>query len=87
MDEIINKQKNLIATDNTEAAVCADCLLADIRSMIETTKNRLARSVNTELSNLYWGIGKRIRQDIIGQDRADYGEQIVLTLSRSLSMK
>jgi len=31
-----------------------------------------------------WRIGARIRHDILGQDRAAYGEQIVSTLSRQL---
>lgn len=34
---------------------------------------------------LYWRIGARIRRDILGQARADYGEQIVSTLSRQLT--
>ncbi len=87
MDERINKQENPRAIDttgNNDAVIGGDHLLADIRSMIETARRRLARAVNAELANLYWGIGRRIRQDIIGEGRAEYGAQILQTLSAKL---
>jgi hypothetical protein len=34
---------------------------------------------------LYWEIGGRIRRDILGDARAEYGNQIVSTLSRQLT--
>jgi predicted nuclease of restriction endonuclease-like (RecB) superfamily len=36
---------------------------------------------------LYWQIGQRIRQDILQEKRAGYGEQIVVTLSRQLEQE
>jgi predicted nuclease of restriction endonuclease-like (RecB) superfamily len=60
-------------------------LAADIRRLIEATRVRVAQTVNAELVLLYWQIGARIRRDILGQVRADYGEQIVSTLSRQLT--
>jgi hypothetical protein len=60
-------------------------LTADLRSLIETTRLRVARSVNAELVMLYWEIGSRIRRDILGDARAEYGNQIVSTLSRQLT--
>jgi predicted nuclease of restriction endonuclease-like (RecB) superfamily len=41
--------------------------------------------VNTALVWLYWNIGKRIREDILKQKRAEYGEQIVYAVCRELS--
>lgn len=35
--------------------------------------------------DLYWHIGRRIREDVLGNDRADYGKQIVSALRRDLS--
>jgi predicted nuclease of restriction endonuclease-like (RecB) superfamily len=60
-------------------------LAADIRTLIEASRFRAARTVNTELVLLYWQIGKRIREDILRQARSEYGEQIVSTLSRQLT--
>lgn len=34
---------------------------------------------------LYWRVGKRIRDEVLREQRADYGTQIVATLSRQLS--
>jgi predicted nuclease of restriction endonuclease-like (RecB) superfamily len=44
----------------------------------------VARQVNAALVLLYWRIGQRIRQDILKEKRAEYGEEIVPTLSAQL---
>jgi hypothetical protein len=54
-----------------------DQLLGDIRSLIEQSREQVARAVNTVLVKLYWQIGRRIRQDVLAEQRAEYGEQIV----------
>ena len=36
---------------------------------------------------LHWQIGSRIRQDILKEKRADYGEEIISTLSRQLAVE
>ena len=60
-------------------------LLSDLSLLIDSTRQRVARTVNAELVLMYWKMGARIHQDILGQERAAYGEQIVSTLSRQLS--
>jgi hypothetical protein len=60
-------------------------LAADLRSLIDTTRLWVTRTVNAELVMLYWEIGSRIRCDILGDTRAEYGNQIVSTLSRQLT--
>ncbi len=62
----------------------AKCLLADIREMIEAARQQVALTVNSTLVMLYWQIGRRIREDILNEQRAEYGERIVSTLSRQL---
>lgn len=62
-----------------------DRLLADIRLLIENGRNRAAQAVNAELVLLYWLIGKRICADIIVEGRAEYGKQVVKSLSRVLT--
>jgi len=59
--------------------------VGDITQLIDSARQRVARTVNSELVLMYWKIGARIRQDILGEERAAYGEQIVSTLSRQLS--
>jgi predicted nuclease of restriction endonuclease-like (RecB) superfamily len=63
----------------------AKSLLSDIRGLIEQAREQTARAVNTALVGLYWRIGKRIREDVLRQKRAEYGKQIVQTLSAQLA--
>jgi predicted nuclease of restriction endonuclease-like (RecB) superfamily len=59
-------------------------LVADIRQLIEISRAELAVTVNSTLTLLYWQIGQRIHSEVLQGERAGYGEQIVLTLSRQL---
>jgi predicted nuclease of restriction endonuclease-like (RecB) superfamily len=59
-------------------------LIGDIRSIIKTARHNVAVTVNVGLTLLYWQIGSRIRQDILKEKRADYGEEIISTLSIQL---
>jgi hypothetical protein len=59
-------------------------LLSDIRALIETAKAGIARTSNSALVTLYWGVGTRIREDVLQRKRADYGRRIVGTLSPQL---
>ncbi len=69
----------------TPATTAPKQLIADLRRMIEESRQGVAQTVNTALVWLYWNIGKRIREDILKQKRAEYGEQIVSSLSRQLA--
>ncbi len=60
-------------------------LIGDIRRLIETARHNVAVTVNAGLTILYWQIGSRIRQDILEEKRAEYGKEIVSTLSQQLS--
>ena len=58
-------------------AITPKALLKDLRELITEARQDVARQVNSALVLLYWRIGKRIRQDILKEKRAEYGEQIV----------
>jgi hypothetical protein len=64
--------------------IAAPQLLGDIRQLIEQSRGQLATAVNSALTMLYWHIGHRIRTEVLGSERATYGEQIVSALSRQL---
>lgn len=64
--------------------IAAPQLLGDIRLLIEQSRSQLAAAVNSALTLLYWRIGHRIRTEVLGGERATYGEQIVSALSRQL---
>jgi len=61
-----------------------DTLFNDLRALIIEARQDVAREVNSALVLLYWRVGKRIRQDILNEKRAEYGEEIVPTLSTQL---
>ncbi|MHB8902509.1 MAG: DUF1016 N-terminal domain-containing protein, partial [Thermoguttaceae bacterium] len=48
-------------------------------------RQQVAQTVNAGLVTLYWHIGRRIRQEVLGEERAEYGRQILSTLSKELT--
>jgi hypothetical protein len=67
------------------AAEISSALVADVRALVNAARHRAAQAINAELVLLYWGIGSRIRRDILGEECAGYTEQLVSTLSRRLT--
>lgn len=62
-------------------------LFNEIKSLIEQARSDVAASVNAQLTLLYWQIGKRVRDEILKGERAEYGEQIVVSLARQLEQE
>ena len=57
----------------------------DIQKLIHSARDRAVRAVDFERVVLYWNIGKRIVEEIQkGEDRAEYGKQLVRNLSQEL---
>ncbi len=59
-------------------------LLTDLREMILGARAQVARAVDAGLVTLYWNVGRRIRQDVLKEKRAEYGERIVSSLGTQL---
>lgn len=59
-------------------------LLAELRDLIEQAREFVAQTANSALTLLYWQVGQRIRREVLRDGRAEYGEQIVSTLSAQL---
>ena len=62
-----------------------ESLITDLRTLINEARNKVALIVNTEITLLYWHIGKRINEEVLENQRAEYGRQIVSTLSTQLT--
>ncbi|MFZ3208906.1 MAG: PDDEXK nuclease domain-containing protein [Geobacteraceae bacterium] len=62
----------------------AAVLVTDLRELIRSARQRVATVANAEQTLLYWRMGRRIRIEVLGGDRAVYGGQIVVTVSRQL---
>jgi predicted nuclease of restriction endonuclease-like (RecB) superfamily len=70
MEKLENKPENI--------------LFEDIRLLIEDTKKFVSKTLATSITAMYWNIGKRINNEVLANKRAEYGKQIVATLSRQL---
>jgi predicted nuclease of restriction endonuclease-like (RecB) superfamily len=73
------------SSDNLDIIRSEAGLAADVRAMIEQTREAVARTVNAGMTLLYWRVGRRIQVEILGNERAEYGGEIVSTLSRQLT--
>lgn len=71
----------------TQQPAIEPMLVADVASLIHSAKQRAAVAVNSELTLLYWHVGQRINQAILGGERADYGKQVVSNLAKQLTMQ
>ena len=60
-------------------------LLDSIIGLIDITRQNVAKTVNQELTLLYWNIGKSINEDILNNSRADYGKKVIPFLSDELT--
>ena len=62
-------------------------LLSDLRGLIEQARQHVAQTANSTLTMLYWKVGERIGREVLRGQRAEYGEQIVSTLSTQSAQK
>jgi predicted nuclease of restriction endonuclease-like (RecB) superfamily len=77
-------QKTVSAARATGAAKDHPALLAELRGLIESARQYVAQTANATLTMLYWQVGQRIRREVLQHQRAEYGAQIVASLSRQL---
>ena len=70
------KEKTMLQTEDT--------LYSDVCQIIDGARTRIATLLNTEVCMTNWYVGKRIKEDILYNQRAEYGKQVVLNLSVKL---
>ena len=59
-------------------------LIQDLRQIVEQARGHVAVTANYELTMMYWHIGERINREVLDNQRAEYGKQIVATVSQQL---
>lgn len=72
--------ENLTALPNQ----AEETLYSDVCQIIDGTRGRIATYLNTEVCMTNWYIGKRIKEDVLFKQRAEYGKQVVKNLSLRL---
>lgn len=60
-------------------------LYNNIKELIEQSRNKVYKTVNTEMINLHWNIGKMIVEKQEGQERAKYGDYLIEAISKKLT--
>lgn len=68
-----------------EKSMQTQSLIQDLRQIIEQARGHVAATANYELTMMYWHIGERINREVLDNQRAEYGKQIVATVSQQLS--
>ena len=59
-------------------------LFAEIKQIIDNSRQTAAQAVNVTLTSMYWNIGKRINENILNNKRAQYGKQSISALGKQL---
>jgi predicted nuclease of restriction endonuclease-like (RecB) superfamily len=77
-------ERKRLAVARSSGALDAKRLLGDIRELIQRAREHTARAIDTGMVATYWGVGERIRRELLKEKRAEYGEKIVPTLSAQL---
>lgn len=73
--------------DPAAPAALSDTLLADLRTLITQSRERLSATVNAELTLLYWSVGDRLQREVLAGERAAYGQQLMERTGHRLSQE
>ncbi len=62
-------------------------LLIELNKIIQQGKNKVAVAVNSTLTLVFWQVGQKINDFVLDNKRAEYGKEIVKSLSIELVNK
>ena len=74
-----------MANELTVADENINPIFEEIRGLINNSRSRVYSTVNTEMLNLYWNIGRIIMEIQQGNERATYGDAVLEKLSDKLT--
>ena len=60
-------------------------LLGDLRTLVQSARQRIATTAYSTQTLLCWYVGRRLVQEHLQAGRAAYGKQILVTVSRELT--
>ena len=76
--------KKTSITTQPQVAVNEAALLADLRGLIQTARERVATAANATRTLLCWYVGQRLLKENLQGGRGAYGKQILATVSQQL---
>ena len=82
-----SKKKAVAYQGNVDMILSSDVdqLISDLRLIIDEVRSSVASTVNASLTFLYWRVGARINTEVLKGNRAEYGKQILATVSQQLT--
>lgn len=60
---------------------------SEIKQLIDESRKQVAVQVNSTMTMLYWNIGRRIKEEVLQDKRAEYGKQVIANLSKELTLE
>ena len=82
-----SKNNNSMEENTNDVMIIETDLLNELSELVEQSQQQVIVQNNSVLTLLFWQIGFRINETILQNKRAEYGKQIVVTLSRQLTQK
>ena len=80
-----SKSRTLVQASKAAAPSDAAALLADLRGLIESARQRIATVANASTTILCWNVGRRLLRESLQDGRGAYGRRILATVSQELS--
>jgi len=62
----------------------SDDLIREIKALIDQGRNQAVVAVNSALTLTYWHVGRRINEEILKGERAEYGKHVVEKIAEAL---
>lgn len=82
---MLNKKKPANNKDvSQQTQTPTDNLITDLVEIIESRKQSMYRQINSGIVLTFWEVGKRVNEEILKNERAEYGKQISATVSHQL---
>jgi predicted nuclease of restriction endonuclease-like (RecB) superfamily len=83
----LEKTNKFVKTHRPEKQSSEKVLFSDVCNIIEAARYQIATTANVEVCLMNWHVGCRIKTEVLKNQRAEYGKQIVKKLSVQLSEK
>ncbi len=79
------KSTKRVSVAKAPALIDETTLLSDLRTLIQSVRQRIATVANSTQTLLCWHVGRRLLHENLQGARAAYGKQILVTVSRELT--
>ncbi len=81
------KSTKLVSVAKAPALIDEANLLSDLRTLIQSARQRIATVANSTTTLLYWHLGRRLLAESLQDERAPYGKRILATVSQELTVE